>query len=157
MASLTTNKNFLSPVGFQFKISSNNYPNLEYFATACTLPGFNLDSVASPYRGVNLALTGDRINFDELGLRINVTENFENYIETFNWMHNIINNNGADEDYKADATLLVLTSHNNVSKEIKFNGIFPTALSALEFDTQLESVDYLQADVQFSYTNFEIS
>ena len=48
MASLTTNKNFLSPVGFQFKISSNNYPNLEYFATACTLPGFNLDSVASP-------------------------------------------------------------------------------------------------------------
>ena len=72
-------------------------------------------------------------------------------------MHNIINNKGADEDFKADATLLVLTSHNNISKEIKFNGIFPTALSALEFDTQLESVDYLQADVQFSYTNFEIS
>ena len=157
MATLTTNKNFLSPVGFQFKINSNNYPNLEYFATACTLPGFNLDSVASPYRGVNLALTGDRINFDELGLRINVTEDFDNYIETFNWMHNIINNKGADEDYKADASLLVLTSHNNVSKEIKFSGIFPTALSSLEFDTQLESVDYIQADVQFSYTNFEIS
>tara|TARA_S200000501_G_scaffold208775_1_gene196074 strand:- start:35 stop:508 length:474 start_codon:yes stop_codon:yes gene_type:complete len=157
MATLTTNKNFLSPVGFQFKINSNNYPNLEYFATACTLPGFNLDSVASPYRGVNLALTGDRINFDELGLRINVTEDFDNYIETFNWMHSIINNKGADEDYKADASLLVLTSHNNVSKEIKFSGIFPTALSSLEFDTQLESVDYIQADIQFSFTNFEIS
>ena len=32
-------------------------------------------------------------------------------------MHSIINNKGADEDFKADATLLVLTSHNNISKE----------------------------------------
>ena len=69
MATLTTNKNFLSPVGFQFKISSNLYPNLEYFAVAATLP-------------VNLAFTGDRITFDDLSLRINRTENLDNYIET---------------------------------------------------------------------------
>tara|TARA_B100000927_G_scaffold153036_1_gene123346 strand:+ start:1261 stop:1734 length:474 start_codon:yes stop_codon:yes gene_type:complete len=157
MATLTSNPNFLSPVGFQFKIDTQEFPNLEYFATACTMPGFNLTSVDTPFRGVNLAMTGDRLTFDELALRVNVTENLENYVETFNWMHRLINSNQKEENLKYDATLLILSSHNNVSKEIKFNGVFPTALSAIEFDTQAETVDYVQADITFGFTNFEIN
>jgi hypothetical protein len=83
-----------------------------------------------------------------------VTENMENYIETFDWMHNIIQSKNA-EDFKADATLLVLSSHNNVTKEIKFSGIFPTSISAVEFDSQADSVEYAQMDITFQYTNFE--
>ena len=55
---LTTNKNFLSPVGFSFKIDNTNFPNLEYFCTAVTLPGVSLGDVPVPYKGVNLAFTG---------------------------------------------------------------------------------------------------
>ena len=154
MATLTTNKNFLSPVGFQFKIDSTEYANLEYFAVACTMPGFTIAAVDTPYKGTNLAMTGDRIIFDDLSLRINVTENFENYIETFDWMHNVAQSNNP-ESFKRDATLLVLNSHNNVSKEIKFNGVFPTALSSLEFDSQAASIEMLQVDISFAYTNFE--
>ena len=157
MTTLTSNPNFLSPVGFQFKIDYQEFPNLEYFATACTLPGFSLTSVETPYRGVNLAMTGDRLAFDELALRVNVTENLENYIETFNWMHRVISTAGKEEDLKYDATLLILSSHNNVSKEIKFKGVFPTSLSSIEFNTQLENVDYVQADISFGFTNFEIN
>jgi len=154
MATLTTNKNFLSPVGFQFKVDSTKYPNIEYFAVACTLPGANIAATDTPYRGVNLSFTGDRISFEDLALRINVTENMENYIETFDWMHNIIQTKNA-EDFKADATLLILSSHNNVTKEIKFNGVFPTNISPIEFDAQAESVEYVQMDITFAYTNFE--
>jgi hypothetical protein len=106
------------------------------------------------YRGVNLAFTGDRLTFEDLTLRINVTENLENYIETFNWMHNLAQTSTA-EDYKVDATLLILTSHNNVVKEIQFKGVFPTSMSAVEFDTQTESIEYVQMDITFNYTNFE--
>lgn len=155
MATLTTNKNFLSPIGFQFKINSIRYPNLEYFATGCQLPGFSVVAVDTPYRGTNLAMTGDRITFEDLSLRVNITENLENYIETFNWMHNLINANNP-EDFKEDATLLILNSHNNVSKEIKFNGIFPTNVAAIEFNAQATEVEMVQADIQFAYTNFEI-
>ena len=83
-----------------------------------------------------------------------ITENMENYIETFEWIHNVTQTNNA-EDFKADATLLILSSHNNVTKEIKFNGIFPTSLSAVEFDSQAEAIDYAQMDITFSYTSFE--
>jgi hypothetical protein len=153
--SLTTNKNFLSPTGFQFRVDAASFPNIEYFCTAVTLPGITLSESTVPYRGVNVAMTGDRINFDELAIRFNVTEDMDNYIEMFNWMHNIINDKNG-ESYKFDATLSILTSHNNVSKEIVFRDCFPTNLSALEFSTQQTDVEYLQADASFKYTYYEI-
>jgi hypothetical protein len=154
MATLTANKNFLSPVGFTFKIDQTNFANLEYFCTQVTFPGISLTEVQVPYRGVNLAQTGDRMVFDDLAIRFNITENMENYLELFNWMHNIINHKDA-EDYKYDASLLIMSSHNNMVKTVKFQEIFPTALSTVEFNSQSLDVEYLQADVSFRYTLFE--
>jgi len=152
---LTTNKNFLSPVGFQFKIDAKEFPNIEYFCTAVTLPGITLSESTVPFRGVNIAMAGDRLNFDELAIRFNVTEDMDNYIEMFKWMHDIIKD-PKGESLKYDATLSILTSHNNVSKEITFRDCFPTNLSALEFSTQQTDVEYLQADASFKYTYYEI-
>ena len=154
MSTLTANKNFLSPVGFTFKIDQTNFANLEYFCTQVTFPGISLAEVQVPYRGVNLAQTGDRMVFDDLAIRFNITENMENYLELFDWMHNIINKSDA-EDYKYDASLLIMSSHNNLVKTIKFQEIFPTALSTVEFNSQALDVEYLQADVSFRYTLFE--
>tara|TARA_Y100001937_G_scaffold123652_1_gene186863 strand:+ start:494 stop:955 length:462 start_codon:yes stop_codon:yes gene_type:complete len=151
MATLTTNKNFLTPVGFQFTINRQKFPNIEYFCTAVNLPTLNLTSVEIPYKGVALSEPGNRLEFSELSLSFNVTENLENYIETFDWMHEITNTQG---DYKEDASLLILNSHNNVAKEVVFNGIFPTALDALEFDTK-SGIEYFSATVTFEYTSYE--
>ena len=151
MATLTTNKNFLTPVGFQFTINRQKFPNIEYFCTAVTLPTLKLTSVEIPYKGVALSEPGNRLEFSELSLSFNVTENLENYIETFDWMHEITNTQG---DYKEDASLLILNSHNNVAKEVVFNGIFPTALDALEFDTK-SGIEYFSATVTFEYTSYE--
>ena len=149
----TTNKNFLSPTGFQFKIDSTQYSNVEYFCTAVTLPDLTLGEAPNPYKGSNLAMTGDRIGFGDLAIRFNVTEDMENYIEMYNWMHNIIQKG---ESFKSDATLSILSSHNNVTKEITFKDCFPTNLSAVEFSTQQTDIEYLQADVTLKYTYFDI-
>ena len=154
MATLTTNKNFLSPVGFQFKVNANEFPNTEYFCTAVTLPGISLSESNVPYRGVNIAMTGDRLNFDELAIRFNITEDMDNYIEMFNWMHNIIKD-PKGESYKFDATLSILTSHNNVVKEVEFKGVFPTSMEPIQFDAQAESVEFVQMEIGFGYTYFE--
>lgn len=151
MSTLTTNKNFLSPVGFQFTIDRQKFANIEYFCTGVNLPSLTLGSIELPYRGVALSEAGNRLEFGDLSLTFNVTENLENYIETYDWMHNFVNAKG---DYKEDATLLILNSHNNVSKEVRFFGIFPTSLDALEFDTTA-GVEYLKATVTFEYTSYE--
>ncbi len=149
----TINKNFLSPVGFQLVINRQKYSNIEYFCTGVTLPSVTLSEAPLPYKGVNYALTGDRLEFADLSITFNVTEEMENYIETFEWLHNCINSN---IDVSEDAELLILNSHNNVSKRIKFNGLFPTSLDSMDFNTQNTTIEYLQATVTFAYTNFEV-
>ena len=76
----------------------------------------------------------------------------DNYKETFDWIHNIVN---AGEQFKSDAILNILTSHNNVSKTIRFKDVFPISLSGVEFTTGATEIEYLQADVTFKYTSFE--
>mgnify|MGYP000852608157 FL=1 len=152
---VTTNKNFLSPTGFALKIDYNKYPNLEYFCTAASLPGISMTEAPVPYKGANIGFVGDRINFEDLTVRFNVTENMENFIETFNWMHDIVNGTVEMDEVMSDATLIVLNSHNNKSKEIEFKDIFPTALSGLQFDTASD-VEYITAEVTFKYSYFEI-
>jgi hypothetical protein len=152
MTTLTNNKNFLSPIGFQLVINRTKFANIEYFCTGVTLPSIDVGVSPTPYRGLAAAVSGDRLTFSDLSITFNVTEDMENYIETFNWMHDSI----GKENVEADAELLIFNSHNNVSKRIKFNGIFPTSLDSLDFNTQNESLEYLQATVSFKYTNFEI-
>lgn len=149
---VTSNKNFLSPTGFKFKIDSSKYPNLEYFSNGVNLPGIGIGSVEQPYRGVNLGFTGDRMTFEDLTLTFNVTENMDNYLETFNWMDKMLR---TAETETSDATLSVLSSHNNVTKTIKFKDCFPTALSGFEFSALTSEVEYVQASVTFKYTTFE--
>ena len=152
---LTDNKNFLSPVGFSFKIDTTEFPNLEYFCTAVNLPGITNGDTAVPYRGVNLAFSGDRMGFEDLAIRFNITEDMENYIETFNWLANTVQKKDADKDYKFDSLLQILSSHNNVNKEIAFSGVFPVSLSAVEFNAQNTDIEYVQADLVLKYTSFE--
>ena len=149
---LTSNKNFLTPIGFKFNIDTTKYPNLEYFCSEVNLPSITLNAVETPYRGVNLGFTGDRLFFDDLVITFNITENMENYQETFDWMHNAISTN---EIFTSDAILSILSSHNNVTKEIKFNDCFPVSLSGADFTSQANDVEYLQASVTFKYTSFE--
>ena len=152
---VTSNKNFLSPVGFQLKIDYTKHPNLEYFCTAAALPGISMTEAPVPYRGANIGFVGDRINFDDFTVSFNVTENMENYIETYNWMHDIVNGSKPMNEVMSDATLIILNSHNNKVKEIQFKDIFPTSLSGLQFDTSTSDIEYLTAEVTFKYTYFE--
>jgi hypothetical protein len=151
---VTSNKNFLSPVGFQLKIDSSKYPNLEYFCSAASLPGISMSEAPVPYKGANIGFVGDRINFDDFTVTFNVTEDMDNYLETFNWMHNIVNGVNI-KTIQSDATLVILSSHNNKTKEVHYKDIFPTSLSGLEFNTQGD-VEYLTAQVTFKYSYFEI-
>ncbi len=68
MATLTTNKNYLSPTGFHLKINSLRFPNLEYFATTITLPQITLEEQALPYKTVDYAAPGTRLTFSDLSI-----------------------------------------------------------------------------------------
>ena len=150
--SLTTNFNFLSPTGFRLPINRNRFANVEYFVTGVSIPSVSMGETSQGFRGQTTFLAGDTIAYEPLSLRFAIDEDLKNYREIFDWM---ISNRDAGLDF-SDMILSVLTNHNNGNREFQFRDVFPVSLSGVEFTTQATDVEYLQADVQFRYSEFSI-
>ena len=57
----------------------------------------------------------------------------------------------------SDAVLTVLTSKNNPVVEVRFRDVFPTALSGLSYDQQVEDTQYLTARITMKYRLYEFA
>lgn len=153
MTQLTNNFNMLSPTGFRVTIESPKFSNLEYFITTCSLPTLSLAEAEAGFRNYQGFVPGDKITYDALDLTFMVDEDMNNYVEVFDW----IQSNAKDQlSAKHDIILSILSSHNNVNKQIKFVNAIPVSLSGVEFSTQATSIEYLQSTVSFRYDYFEI-
>ena len=81
---LTTNVNFLSPLGFRFLL--NRAPNIEYFCQAASLPTISMTEIPHPNPLANMFQPGDRINYEPFTLTFRVDENMTNYLEIHDWI-----------------------------------------------------------------------
>ena len=156
---LTTNVNFLSPLGFRFML--NRAPNIEYFCQAATLPSISLAEVIQSNPMANIYRPGDRLTYEPLSLRFRVDEDMKNYLEVHNWMLGLGHPNTLQQ-YKSlsekvsDGSIMILTSNSNPSIRIAFEDMFPTSLSPLTFDVTQGDIEYLEAEVTFRYRQFTI-
>ena len=57
----------------------------------------------------------------------------------------------------SDGTILILSSKNQPVLEVRFSNLYPTSLSGLQYNQQSTDVDYLTADVSFSYLKYEFA
>jgi len=164
-----TNRNYLSNVGFNFKLA--RYPKIDFFSNTVNLPGLSLGVVNAPNYLKELPLPGDRLVFDDLTLTFIVDEKLENYLAVHNWMRGLgfpdsikdfidqvtDQDNLIDMDQQySDGTLLVLNNQFNSVARVKFNGLFPTSLSGLQFDASNDDYQTLTATVTFKYTIYNI-
>ena len=181
---------YASPTQFKFQITK--LPKVEYFTTACNIPGISLNATVQPTPLADIPLPGDTISFNDLEITFLVDENLENYREIQGWMYGIgfpkartqfaalvdankdrFPTTGRDSQQTdpgkvkygaqalgpifSDATLNVLTSKNNANIEVRFNDIFPSALSGLNFSQTADDIDYLTATVTFKYKLYEFA
>ena len=57
----------------------------------------------------------------------------------------------------SDATLIILSSKNNPSIEVRFSDVFPTSLTGLQYNINNTDVQYLEATVNFGYAIYEFA
>ena len=185
-----TKFDYASPTQFKFQLAK--LPKVEYFTTACNIPGISLGTTLQPTPLADIPLPGDTLSFGDLEITFLVDENLENYREIHGWMYGIgfpksrtefaelvsankdrFPTSGKDSlvtdagkvKYGAtplgpifsDATLNVLSSKNNTNIEVRFNDVFPTTLSGLNFNQQADDVNYLSATVSFKYKIYEFA
>ena len=82
-----TKFDYASPTQFKFQLAK--LPKVEYFTTACNIPGISLSAALQPTPLKDIPLPGDTVEFNDLEITFLVDENLENYREIHGWIYGI--------------------------------------------------------------------
>ena len=163
------NRNYLSPIGFTFDIA--RFRKVTFFSNTATIPEISLGTPEQSSYLKSIMHPGDRLEYGQLPIQFLVDEDMINYTLIHNWMTglgfpescqqflNFTTNSNNQRDLNlqySDATLGVLNSNYNTIANIKFWDVFPTSLSTLEFTATDSDVNYLTANVTFTYLYYQI-
>ena len=144
--------NLLALTGFKLFIHAEDFKHTQYFAVSASFPSVSLPEVTTGYRNLSGFVSGDKLAYDPLTIRIAIDERLESYREIFNWIHS---NTSNKELTVHNITLHFLTNHNNISRSVRFANAFPTNIGGLEFNVQQTESEYAYVDVTFRYDYFE--
>jgi len=151
-ALVTPNKNFLSPVSYKMVFDGARLSNVEYFATTWSHPAISAPAVSAHFRSHQNFEPSDRLDYGTLDFQFAVDENMLNYIEMYEW---IKTNRDSARAFKLDAIVNIMTSHNNLVRQIRYVDAFPVSLGVLQFDATAPDVEYIKCDASFQYSYFE--
>lgn len=162
------NKNFLSPLNFQFQLK--RAPNVNFFIQKISLPSIAVPEIEIPTMFNYIPEPGNKLSYGELDITFKVDEDFANYLEIHNWIRAITfpekfeeyatiakNPEYTGDGIRSDISLIVLNSVKKPNFEVVFRGAYPTALSGVDFDTTLDDVQYLTTTASFKYMLFDIN
>lgn len=165
MSALDNQPTNLNPaVATKFRIQFGRLPGVQYWCKDVTIPDVILGEVFQETSLSVLKQPGDKITFSPLIFGFIVDENLINYNEMLEWIkgvgfpdsHSQAGNytpapiRDAINTERSDASVFVLSSANNPIIEIKFRGLVPVSLGALNFDSSSDSAP-LVADCTFNF------
>jgi len=161
------NINFLSPLGFRFKLK--RAPNLNFFVTEAVLPSISLavSELPSPFKNIDIA--GHKLSYGDFEMTFRVDEDMADYFEIYNWLislgfpesfsqyQNLKDaQTGTPNTLYSDATLTILNSGMVPNVEVRFQDLFPIDISNIEFNVTDSDVNYITASVTFKYKLFTV-
>lgn len=163
------NKNFLSPIGFQFAIQK--LPHVTYFCTNATIPAVTMgqiETLENPF--VRLPIPGEKLQYGDFSVRFRIDEDLKNYQEIYDWMLTLGYPDNFDQaatrqrasnkpgaTVYSDASMIITTNQYKPNVNVKFIDLYPTSISGVDFTVEETDVQYLLADVTFRYRKFELS
>ena len=172
------NRNFLSPIGFKFTI--DRLRGVDFFCQQANIPSISLGAAVTNTILNKIQNPGDELQYEDLYLRFLVDENMKNWYQVANWMREIAtpfsntefrydrgsidpaNKRQATYDYasannqwRCDCSLLILSSNYRVVSEVIFRDAWPTSLSTLNFDSSAPDVNYFTAEVGLKYNYYD--
>ncbi len=163
------NRNFLSPIGFKFHIAKT--PKVNFFCNSARIPEIVLGTAIQPSYLKDIDVPGDKLQYGDFSLRFLVDEELVNYMAIHNWLTGLgfpetaqqYKDLTTDQDNQrdpneafSDGALHILNSNYRNVAVVKFEGMFPTSLSSLEFEATDNDINYFTAEVNFKYTVYNM-
>jgi len=164
--SLTQNFNYLQPTSFKLTIDHKNFPNLEFFCQNFTHPGLMMPAAELPIRRMqSIPMPGESLTVNELSCNILLDENMQAYEEMYQWiLRNQVTDMGATSKLNrgtqiptnADITLSILSSHNNITNQVRYVDAIPTSLGDINFESTASGTEYIIFAASFRFSYFEL-
>lgn len=150
------NPTFVSPSGFRLLIDNQKYKNAQFTVQTVALPDLSVTGAPLNTPQRNITSMPDKVEYGQFEMTFLIDEDLVNYKEIHDWMMGLVVENDTGVRKQRDMSLMILNSHNNVSREIKFADSYPTSLSSLPFDASSTDVEYLVGNVTFNYSYFKL-
>ena len=163
------NRNFLAPVGFKFTLAK--YPKVSFFSNSARIPELSLGTAIQPSYLKDIDVPGEKLTYGDLTIRFLVDENMKNYMAVHNWLKGVgfpetpqqfadqtTDRDGIRDEKEvfSDGSLHILNSNFQDVAIVKFNDLFPVALTSLEFDATETDINYFTAEATMRYTVYNI-
>ena len=134
---------------------------VRFMCRAATLPGTTINPITMNYFGRPLKLAGNRTYEDWSPTIINdedfaVRSTLEEWVQNINSTQGNVRLTSANpEAYKSQGSVIQYGKQNNVLREYKFIGIFPTIIAPIDLDWSAgDTIEEFQ--VTFSYDYFTV-
>lgn len=134
------------------RLSIQKFPGVEFFAQTYAIPA--ITAAYPKIQGPRVAspMPPQSVVYQPLNVTYLLVEDMSNHKLIVDWMQ------GSTTDVSAnifsDASLFILGAQRSIKAEVKFFGIVPVAISAIEYVTTAEQVIYQKATVTFDYTYY---
>lgn len=169
-SSQISNRNFLSPVGFEFSITK--HPKVSFFCNSVKLPDITLETLTQSTYLKDLDIASNKIQYGDLSIKFIIDEDMTNYIAIHNWITGI-GFPETPEQYKnlitsennindpllqfSDGTIKILNSNYRPNITVSFKDLYPVNLSPLDFNSTAGDIEYFTAAASFKYTIYNIT
>lgn len=148
----------------KFRFMLMRCPTVTYFCQRANVPSFSFGtSIQSNPTGVSLRRPGTSYVYEDLQIGFSVDEGVKNWLEIHNWIRDLsISYSGVsevltDKQKTATAYLFVLNSNYKPIVQVKYQNVYPTFLSGIDFDSSLNDTDPVIATATFAYTHYEVT
>lgn len=145
-------------------MSIDRLPNLTFFGVGVSWPGVTLSPATMPTPRIELPFPGDHMSYTELGIKFRVNEDWESYLEIYDWLTQLatpvdseqygdlaINDPLGEVNPYARATVTLMSQASRPLVTGTFENLFPSYLGELQLSVEADDVVYLEATAQFRF------
>jgi hypothetical protein len=161
------NVNLFQPTSFRVIIDRKFYKRLQFYVQSVNHPGAQNAAADTPYSRIGgVPLPGNTMTYGELTMNVLLDEDFESYIEMYDWMLRLVNEEQVASPMRnssqdpiptyADIHVHALTNANNHNRLLKYIDCVPVSVGDINFEATNQGVEAITFQASFRFSYFEI-
>lgn len=114
------------------------FRELSYRVQATAIGSLNIGSSPFPTSHADLSIPSNKIDFSPLTIRVLLSENFDEWMDTVRWSFDITKINASHLETVQEGTLIVLNAHNVPVMSVTYHSLAPINITDIDFDLTSE-------------------